>query len=87
MWTKTFENNVMNIWDPSRSLNEAPSFVQPFNPANGEDWASEAQATDWADKVIYEAENPPVVEEVVAEELVANQDAISLEPTPEEPAE
>ena len=87
MWTKTFENGVLKIWSPERPTDEAPSIIQPFNSqAGGADWASEAQAMEWADATIYAIENPPAemnpIEEAPAEEAPAEE-----APAEEAPAE
>lgn len=63
MWKKLFEDGVMKLWDDTRTLEDVPNVVQPFNPNGGEAWASEAQAAEWADAFIDSILNPPVVEE------------------------
>jgi len=61
-----------------------PKDVEAYWDEEAGDWtevnaapnaASEAQATEWADKAIYDIENPPVIEEVV--EDVAAEDPAS----------
>lgn len=79
MWTKKFKDGVMHVWDSERPLDQPANLIQPFNPLDGKDWASEAQATEWADKAIYDIENPPVIEEVV-------EDVAAVDPAPVEEA-
>jgi hypothetical protein len=50
----TFEDGVLKIWDPKRTEIEEPIILQPFDPETSEAWASEADASTWAEKMITE---------------------------------
>ena len=59
--------NVVRIWtsQEARDNGQAPMIYQP-NDASGSPWRSYADATTWAEELIFSMQNP--VEDVVLEE-------------------
>jgi hypothetical protein len=52
------ETNAIRVWDSNMpNENDAPFLLQPNWP-NGTSWASEAEASAWAELYIQNLENP-----------------------------